>query len=106
MSIQLSKLLPEMLWRKFPSRTEQPDRRKKAAEVVKFIRAYADIPSISRWEFSRAGTVILYFGAIHHDPKMTRQTLPRLIQVAEKFDFPFQLFADGNLIAMEILKEL
>ena len=95
-----------MLRRRWPARTEQPDRRKKAAEVVRFIRSYMGRTTIARWEFSPAGTIVLYFEPIHHEPGMTAQTLPRLILASEKFNFPFRLFGDGNLIAMEILEKI
>ncbi len=106
MSIQLTELLGEMMGRKSPPLSAQPDRRAKAAEIVRFIRSYVGRTAITRWEFSRAGTVILYFGVIHHDPTLRGQTLVRIVAAAEKFKFPFRLFADGNEIAMEILSKI
>jgi len=95
-----------MLGKKKPSNAEQPDRRDKAAQIVTFIRKHVGRTAITRWEFSRAGTVILYFGVIRHEPKMRGQTLERLLVASQKFNFPFRLFADGNQIAMEILSQV
>jgi len=103
MSIQLSNLLPEIFEPKKPKPSEQPDRRGKAAAIVSFIRKHVGRTAIDRWEFSRSGTVVMYFGVIRHDPKMRGQTLDRMLVAAEKFNFSFRLFADGNRIGMEIL---
>jgi hypothetical protein len=106
MSIRLSNLLPEIFEPKKPKPSEQPERRDKAAAIVTFIRKHVGRTAISRWEFSRSGTVILYFGVIHHDPNMRGQTIARMLAASEKFNFQFRLFADGNKIGMEILNNI
>lgn len=106
MSIQLSTLVPEIFEPKKPKPSEQPGRRDKASEIVTFIRRRVGKSAIARWEFSRAGTVTLYFNIIRHDPNMNAQLLVKILSASKVFNFPFRMFADGNQIAMEILSRV
>jgi hypothetical protein len=101
MNIKLSILLNEI--QAAPPVKQHPELRSFGAQIVYYIRK-AGRDAVKRWEISNDGKVRLYFGVIHYDPKKTQimQPLWRIIGIAEKFNVPFRMFGDGNMICMEI----
>ena len=92
--------------RESPSFAQNPDVRKFGADFVSYIRKYVGKDVIKRWEMDDLGKIRLYFGVLHHNPHHSRSGTPlwRIIQAAEKFRAEFRMFADGNLICIELEK--
>ena len=90
--------------RRNPPLKHHPEIRKIGAEIVKYFLKNIGRGKLVKWEVDERGIVRLYLPVLHNNPQHSRgqQPLVQLIRASEKFNVPFRMFGDGNLICVEM----
>ena len=102
--MRLQDLVPEIAG--YPRRKEFPEIREVGRKLAIYIRHNIGKGIIKKWGVDKIhdkSIVRLYLSLLHHDPNGSNylQPVTQLIRASQRFNAPFRMFGDGNLICVE-----
>jgi hypothetical protein len=107
MNVRLQDLVREIqVYKKHPPLKKHPEIRHSGAKIVRYILRNTGKEAIKRWEVAELhGKSILriYFSTLHNNPRQADYSQPvsMITRASRKFDAPFRIFGEGNLICVE-----